>query len=360
MLAPARWVLAAIVAIVSCGCACHPLRVHTDSRISMLTPLSATVTADLPPRRDAEPLVEMTVEGCGGAKIALIDVDGLLANANMVGPYSAGENPVALFREKLDAAAADPKVCGVVLRINSPGGGVTASDMMAHELARFRAKTGLPIVSYVLELGTGGGYYLALGGDAIIVHPAAVVGGVGVILNLYNLQDTMAMANVTSQAIKAGENIDMGSSLSALTPEAKELLQRMANEFHARFQQVVRTRRPALRDAKALDGRVFTAEQALAAGLVDQVGYLEDAVALAACRPNAAAPGPSIAAAGSWRLVMYHRRNDPARTPYAVTANSPPQGEWLPLSVPGLDRSRLPTFLYLWQAEPTLGKGIMH
>ena len=83
----------------------------------------------------------------GGPKVALIDVDGLLVNTRLNGPYSAGENPVALFREKLDAAALDTNVCAVVLRINTPGGGVAAADLMWQQLHAFRARTGLPVVA---------------------------------------------------------------------------------------------------------------------------------------------------------------------------------------------------------------------
>jgi protease-4 len=323
------------------------MQVCTDSRVSLSGPVSASVVADLQPRRNTDALAEMTVAGSRSEscpKVALLDVDGMLVNANLIGPYSSGENPLDLLREKLDAAAADPQICAVVVRINSPGGGVTATDVMWHELMAFRAHTGKPVVAYLLELATGGGYYLATAADAIYAHPTTVTGGIGVILNLYSLQDTMAQFNVLSQSVKAGEYIDMGTSIHALTPEARKLLQDMADEYHRQFQEVVTSRRPqaAASDPTNFDGRVFTAQQALARGLVDQVGYLEDAIQAAQARQ------------GEVRVVMFHRPNDPARAPFAITANTPPQSKWLPLSIPGLERSRLPTFLYMWQLEPTL------
>jgi protease-4 len=295
-------------------------------------------------------LVEMTVAGgqarSGCSKIALLDVDGLLMNANLIGPYSEGENPVALFREKLDRAASDPHVRAVVVRINTPGGGVTATDMMWHELEAFRAKTGLPVVAYLMDVAAGGGYYLATAADVIYAHPTSITGGIGVILNLYSLQDTMAQLNVLGQPIKAGQHIDMGTPTQALTEDARNWLQAMADEFHRRFKWVVANRRKAVNadDPAVLDGRVFTAGQAQALGLIDQIGYLEDAFHAAADR----------AGQGPLRVVMFRRENDPARSPFAITANSPLQGKWIPLSIPGIERSRLPMFLYLWQLDPTL------
>jgi protease-4 len=345
--------LLVVALLLLAGCAGHPMNVRTDSCVSVAGPVTAKVSADLQPRQNSEPLVAMTVANrnvpAACPKVAIVDVDGLLVDANLTGPYSMGENPVDLLREKLDAVAADRQICAVVVRINSPGGGVTASDVMCHELQAFRARTGKPVVAYLLELSTGGAYYLATAADAIYTHPTTITGGVGVILNLYNLQDTMAQLNVYSQPIKAGEMIDMGTSTRELTPEARDLLQKMADEFHQRFRKLVVARRPGVKpdDPANFDGRVFTATQALERGLVDRVGYLEEAVREAQTR----------AGQSEVRVVMLRRPNDPARAPYAVTANNPPQGRWSPISLPGLERSRLPAFLYLWQVEPTLERG---
>jgi protease-4 len=237
-------------------------------------------------------------------------------------------------------------VRAVVLRINSPGGGVTTTDIMWRDLKAFRERTRLPLVACLMDVGTGGAYYLATASDLILAHPTTVTGGVGVILNLYNLRDLMAQYNVIPQEVKAGRNIDLGTSARNLTPEQRALLQAMAEEFHRRFQQVVLRSRPGiqLEGGTTLDGRVFTAEQALKRGFIDAIGYVDDAVAAAR----------KLAGLAEAEVVLYHRPNDPARSPYAVTPNVPLQGTGWPLSLPGLDRSRLPTFLYLWQPEPTL------
>jgi protease IV len=320
--------------------------------------INTNVTADghmiteAPTPGNSGPLHEFTVphrDGeAGGPAVAVIDVDGILLNMDFTGPASAGENPVSLFRERLDEAAADPCTRAVVLRINSPGGGVNASDMMYHELMLFKARTQLPIVVSLLDTATGGAYYLALGGDQIIAHPMCVTGGIGVILNLYNISDFLTKQDVASVPIKSGEHIDIGTSLHAATPEQRMQLETMANEFHDRFRQLVLKTRPLIQPSQenVFDGRIFTGTQALQLRLVDSVGYLDDAVGAAR----------GLAGLSNSRVVMYHRCNDRARTQFSITPNTPMQGEVAPLNFPGLSRSRMPTFLYLWQPEPMMEK----
>ncbi|HVW37573.1 MAG TPA: S49 family peptidase [Pirellulales bacterium] len=335
-----RLILCCLVALTCFGCK-HPMQVMTTSRI----------ITEMPPVSNARRVVAMPLRSTGGsgaARIALIDVDGMLLNMDMTGFCSAGENPVSLFRERLDAAAADPCVRAVVVRINSPGGGVTATDMMWHDLEAFKARTGRPVVACLLDVATGGAYYLATAADQIVAHPTTVTGGIGVIINLYNLQDAMAQFNVVANPVKSGVNVDLGSPIRAQEPEERELLQTISDQFHARFKQIVEQARPAHDPSRMedFDGRIFTASQAHERKLIDSIGYLDDAIELARRMSNC--PQAQVA--------LYHRPNDPARTPYAVTPNVPLQQTLIPLSIPGFDRSRLPTFLYLWQPDPTLEK----
>lgn len=332
---------------------CHPtFRVVTDGRFTLETPHGTTsrIITETPPVNNSGPVVEMPLGNCSNSKapkIAIVDVDGLLLNADPTGPFSQGENPVAAFHEKLTAIAEDACVKAVVVRINSPGGGVTATDIMWHDLQTFREQTGRPVVACLMDLGTGGAYYLATASDQILAHPTTVTGGIGVILNLYNLRDAMAYFNIVPQAIKSGPQIDMGTTAQPLTPEARKLLQEIADEFHERFQRVVEQARPGLdRAPTTFDGRVFTAAQALQRRLIDRIGYLDDAVGAA----------KQLAQLNQARVVLFHRGNDPAYSPYAITPNVPLQTTAFPISVPGLDRSRLPSFLYLWQPEATLEK----
>jgi protease-4 len=296
------------------------------------------------------PVAPRTLHGtgkCSDCRIALIDVDGVLLNRNVQVLAVNGENPVSIFREKLDAAAADPKVRGLVLRINSPGGGVTACDMMRRDLLDFRQRKSIPIVACLMDVSTGGAYYLATGCDRIVAHPTSLTGGLGVVLNLYNLQDTLAQFNIQPETIKAGQQIDIGTPTAVLTPEAKATLQGIADQFAASFRETIVTARglPQANAQQLFDGRIVAATQARQLGLVDDLGYLDDALSLT--REMAGVDAS---------VVMYRRNNDRAFTPYDITPNLPIQNSIIPVNLPGLNRNQLPTFLYMWQPDPLLEK----
>ncbi len=296
----------------------------------------------------ASRLTAVTVSGNrrNPRRIAIVEVDGLLINKNISGIGSMGENPVALFREKLNAVACDPTIAAVVLRINSPGGGVTAADMMSHDLMQLKARRRIPVVACNMVVGTGGAYYLATHADAIVSQPTSLVGGIGVIMNAYNLEDVMGQAGVVSIPIKAGDLIDTLTPDREMEREERDMLQAMANTFHQRFISQVKNSRSDMIDAgNVFDGRVFTGEQALELGLVDYVGYLDDAIRLARELGGVDANGG---------VVMLRRDNDRAYTALDVTPNDPLQASLLNLKIPGLDRSSMPMFLYLWQSDPSL------
>ena len=299
------------------------------------------------------PLKPVVVSGAatGGGKVAVLDVDDYLVDRNIGGIGSQGENPVALFREKIKAVQRDPSVKAVVLRINSPGGGVTASDVMCHELIELKRKRGLPIVACIGSVGAGGAYYLANHCDAIIAHPTSIVGGVGVILNRYNLEDTMGQFNILSTPVKSGDLIDAATPERA--PEEKELamLQQIADIFHQRFIDQVLSQRPALQATldQWSDGSVMTGTQAEAIGMIDQVGYFDAAINWA--KLQAGLPDDPM-------TVLYRRQGDAAYTALDVSPNQPALTSLLPLRIPGLDRSSMPMFLYLWQSDPAMAVAV--
>jgi len=277
--------------------------------------------------------------------IAVVDVDGLLINKNIGGLGALGENPVALFREKLDSVAADPTVAAIVLRINSPGGGVTAADIMARDLMQVKQTRNIPVVACLMDVGTGAGYYLACTADAIVAHPTSIVGGIGVILNAYNMEVAIEQFSIASIPIKAGEHIDIASPEREMQLEERALLQHMADEFHQRFKDHVQRARPSMQASQIFDGRVVTGVTARDWGLVDQLGYLDDAVVRARQLAQLPVDAP---------LIMLRRDNDRAHTLLDITPIAPTMSSLIPLKIPGLDRSSLPTFMYLWQPEPTL------
>jgi protease IV len=281
------------------------------------------------------------------ARIALVDVDGLLLNQNYGSLYAVGDNPLAGFRDKLGAAARDPQVVAVLLRVNSPGGSVTACDIMAEELKQFRAETRKPVVACLMDVATSGAYYVAAGSDRIVAHPTALTGGLGVVFNHFNLQDAMAQLNVVADPVKSGENIDMGTVTNLLDDKVRALLQKMADSYREHLERNIKERRKSMtvQDQQALkDGRIVIASEGLALHLVDRLGYLHDAIAEA----------EQISGVSKAEVVLLHRTGYPAHSLYAITPSPAPLSDSLPFSYPGLDRTKLPSFLYLWQPDPTL------
>ncbi|MEZ6088389.1 MAG: S49 family peptidase [Pirellulaceae bacterium] len=341
-----RLLILGVLFACTSGCGKHVIK---TSNLIRLLPARVHVTADpigmLPQvLRDRSPLQAMPVQSGTSRKIALIDVDGLLVNQNQSGIGSMGENPVDLFREKLDQVERDTSISAVIVRINSYGGGVTASDIMRRELVSFRERTGMPVIAILMDIGTGGGYLLATAADQIIAHPTTVVGGFGVILNLYNLEDTMAQFNVSGQTIKAGKFVDIGSPERFLDEDEEEILTEIAEQYNERFKEIILASRQRVKsDADVFDGRIFTGKQAQELGFVDGVGYIDDAIA--AARTMTGDPMACV--------VMLHREQDKARTPYATTPNEPTAVLALP-NIPGMMRSRLPTFMYIWQPDPSI------
>jgi len=281
-------------------------------------------------------------------KVALIDVDGLLVNQDGGALWRAGENPVPLFAEKLAAAAGDARVKAVVLRINSPGGTVSATEIMASHLARFRAETGKPVICCITDVGASGGYYLACGARKILCQASSITGSIGVITQTVSFAGTMKMLGVKAEAIASGPLKTMGSPLKDLTAAERKVFRDMVDEFHEAFVAAVAAGRAGLSDAavrKLADGRVYTGKQAVARGLADRLGNVYDAV------------DDAKAAAGARRVkvVMYHRPLGYKANVYSAAPGGTPTAQFnlINLNVGQLALLRRPVFLYLWTTDLT-------
>lgn len=274
------------------------------------------------------------------SKVAIIDVEGMLLNARTSNLLTTGENPVALFREKLDAAAADRNVRAIVLRINSPGGAVTASDMMHQDLLNFRAATRKPVVACLMDVAASGGFYVATGCDQVVAHPTTVTGSIGVIMSLYNASGLMTKLGVTSNPIKSGAIKDMGNPARPMTEEERVILQGVVDKFHEQFVQVVSLGRslPPERVRGLADGRIYTGVEAKELGLVDEIGYLEDALACAM----------QMAGIRDAAIVAYDRSEGAKSSIYAGMPSFPREIK-VNVSVPGLAPPAGAAFLYLWE-----------
>jgi protease-4 len=273
-------------------------------------------------------------------KIAIIDVDGMILNARSSGLLGSGENPMSVFRERLDAAAHDKHVKAVVLRINSPGGAVTASDIMYQEVLNFRRDTEKPVVACMMDVAASGAFYIAMGCDRIYAHPTTVTGSIGVIMSLYNASGLFAKLGVTSDPIKSGPNKDLGNPARPMTEEERAILQGMVNRFYDQFVQVVvRGRGLPEEQVRALaDGRIYTGLDAKEAGLIDEVGYLDDAVRDAL----------SMAGIKDAAIIAYDRGDGYRGSIYAGLPKIPSEIN-VKLDLPGLNNVGGAAFLYLWE-----------
>ena len=276
-------------------------------------------------------------------KIAVIDVDGLLINKCKRGWMREGDNPVSLFVEKLDKAAADRRVKAVVLRLNSPGGTVAASDIMYHSLREFKRKTGKPVVTCILGLGCSGAYYLACGSDGIVAQPGSVTGSIGTILQTFSFAGTMEKIGVKAVTIKSGELKDLGSPLHDLQAEERKVLEGIISQFFEQFLLVVQEGRKKIGEQKLrglADGRVFTSEEALQEKLIDRIGYPADGIEWA----------KEIAGVEKARVVIYHRPLGHKANVYGTTMSDDGLvGALINVELPDWLKSNGAQFLYLWQ-----------
>lgn len=280
-------------------------------------------------------------------KIAIIDLDGTLANqaeSSLLG--GPGENPVSLATEKLELAANDPDVRAVVLRINSPGGTVTASDILYQEIRHFREATHKPVVAMCLDVTASGGYYAACAADEIVAERTSIVGSIGVIMQTVSLEGTLDKLGIKARAIKSGPMKDAGSPLRDMTTAEVAYFQAIIDDLEKRFVDVVHTGRPAIPQDKLAtlaDGRVYTADQAQELGLIDRVGTLRDAVQAARQR------------AGIRRahVILYTRPLGWKGTVYADSSTAGSRGISLSLlNINGAGAfTNTPRFLYLWSLE---------
>ena len=245
-------------------------------------------------------LTERVIEGDKFAEetIAVIPLTGPIFQSPQGFPRGAFET----FRAGLAKARQDPKISAVVIEIDSPGGGVTASDVLNHELAQFRA-SGIPVVAMLGSTAASGGYYVCAGADWIQAHPTTVTGSIGVIVMSLNYGDLLEMYGVHEVTIKSGEKKDILSPFRRITQEERKLVQELVDGFAGRFMEVVKTGRGTRLNEEWMDritdGRILNAQDAYKAGLVDGIGYMSDAIAKAKMLGGVGS---------SYNVVRYQRR----------------------------------------------------
>lgn len=291
----------------------------------------------------ADPLQESTLEGTGGEKILVVPIRGVISDQPEEGLLRTRPSVVQETVSHLRKASADKKIKAVVLQLDSPGGSVTASDILYREIRDFRDKAGVPVVAVMMDVAASGAYYIALPADLILAHPTTVTGSVGVIFLRPKVAGLMEKIGVGVEVTKSGINKDIGSPFRAGTPDEEKIFQAMTDQLGKRFLDLVARHRRLDREqlAEVSTARVYLAEEAVRLKLVDVIGYMPDA--LKEARQLAKLPDDA-------KVVVYRRMEYPDDNIYnPVTAyeGSRPAALFdvgLSRLVPALQTG----FFYLW------------
>ncbi len=207
----------------------------------------------------------------GGERVAVIRIEGVIVDSRET-------------IEELRRFRDNPSIKAVVLRIDSPGGGVVPSQEIHTEVMKARKDGRLKVVASMGNLAASGGYYIAAATDKIVANPGTLTGSIGVIMELANVQGLLEKVGVQSVVIKSGRYKDLASPFRAMSKEDRGLLQNVLDDVHDQFIQAVAAGRALkVEEVRPLaDGRIFTGRQARTAKLVDELGDLQDAIKLAA------------------------------------------------------------------------------
>ena len=227
-----------------------------------------------------QPLEEYTLAGKGKEKILVMSIDGIIsgrARRSLLGSRPSMIQQVAAY---LQRAQGDENIKVLLIKVNSPGGTVTASDILYHEIKTYKERSGAKIVIAMMSLATSGGYYISLPADVIMAHPTTVTGSVGVIYLRPNFTGLMDKVGVSVGVNTSGPNKDMGSPYRPATDEENALFQDLTDDMARRFIGLVTQHRNLNKDQvqQIATARVLLADEAKDLGLVDSIGYLDDAV----------------------------------------------------------------------------------
>jgi protease-4 len=200
-----------------------------------------------------------------GEKIAVVEIKGVITQSSGI-------------IEEIQQYGEDEGVKAIILRIDSPGGGVGPSQEIHREILKVKSKK--KVVTSMGSVAASGGYYVACASDLIVANPGTITGSIGVLMEFTNIEELFKKIGIKGVVLKSGEHKDIGSPFREMTPEEKKIIQGVIDNVHQQFiQAVAQGRRLELaKVAEIADGRILTGEQAKQLGLVDQIGNLQDAI----------------------------------------------------------------------------------
>ena len=204
-----------------------------------------------------------------GDKIAIVEIKGVITQSSGI-------------IEEMNQYQEDDGVKAIILRIDSPGGGVGPSQEIHREILKIKSKK--KVITSMGSVAASGGYYIACASDFIVANPGTITGSIGVLMEFTNIEELFKKIGIKGVVIKSGEHKDIGSPFREMTPEEKQIVQGVIDNVHHQFVQAVAEGRKMDREkvVQIADGRILTGEQAKQIGLVDQIGNLQDAIDIVA------------------------------------------------------------------------------
>jgi protease-4 len=301
------WMIVALVLLVLLGMS---VLANLSHLLSGFGPMKVARSNSIGPR-----LEEVSTEDNGASsKIAVVEVDGIISSRAL---DQGGYNMVDVIKAQLKRAEEDDKVRAVILKVDSPGGEVLASDEISRAIAAFQTNLhGKPVVCSMGGLAASGGYYVSAPCRWIVANDLTITGSIGVIMSMWNYRGLMDKVGVRPQTFKSGKYKDMLSGSrepDSITPEEREMVQSLIDETYGKFKSVVQTGRNRAQEknrdkgralsedwADYADGRILSGTEAFKLGFVDELGTFDDAVKRA----------KSIVGISRANLIEYQQRFD--------------------------------------------------
>ena len=227
---------------------------------------------------DSDPFYKETwSSGYGTTKVVRLDLSGLIMRGQETSFFGVEQDPVETLLKQIQCAKMDADVKGILLCVDSPGGGVTSSDEIYNALKGFReSHDDRRILVHIRDIGASGAYYVAMAADYIMAEPTSVIGSIGVIIQNLNFKELSDKIGINAITIKSGKNKDLLNPFESIDTNQVAILQEVVNSLQNRFSNLVISNR-GINSEDVVDGRIFLSNDALKEGLVDSIGYLEDA-----------------------------------------------------------------------------------
>lgn len=284
-------------------------------------------------------LTETVIGGTGTDKILIIPLKGVITSQSPKKLFQETPSIVDSVIKQLKQARDDNDIKAVILEINSPGGGITASDIIYKKVLEFKEETNKKVIVYMQDVAASGAYYISAAADKIVSHPTTITGSIGVIMPLINIANLAEKYGIEDNSIKSGDMKSIGSPLKKMSDDERKVLHDIVDEMYTRFLNIIAVgRNMKIEDVRKLaDGRIYTGKQALDNGLVDQLGYIEDAITLA----------KEMTGLKEAKIIKYKRRFNLAEI-FTGSMDNLFGNRTINFSICASADNNTPGFMYLW------------